>query len=257
MFGSPNVPITLELWRAELDGGHRRSRCRCPALQTNVHDDNAGHCNVDLGEQNLSVAICDSASPATTFSEPPRKTKLATPFIRASVFMPSTIALTSIATPIGWEAARPADARTRTRQKKYQPGETARILVKSPFKEATAFVTVERAGLFDQKVVPLRGKMPVVDVPIKDEYFPNAFVSVHVVRGRVATMPEPGAADVGAPEYRVGYVSLRVDPESRRLKVDVSAARKEYHPGEQVEAKVALRRLDGAAECRHRDVLRR
>ena len=58
-------------------------------------------------------------------------------------------------------------------------------------------------------------------------------------------MPEPGAADVGAPDYRVGTTSIRVNPEARRLKVDVSATRKEYHPGELVDARVALRRIDG------------
>ena len=67
------------------------------------------------------------------------------------------------ATPIGWEQLDRRALALEPDQKKYQPGDTARILVKSPFKQASALVTVERAGIFEQKVLTLRGKMPVVE----------------------------------------------------------------------------------------------
>ncbi|MGC4066332.1 MAG: alpha-2-macroglobulin family protein [Polyangiaceae bacterium] len=128
---------------------------------------------------------------------------------------------------------------------RYQPGDVAKVLVKSPFKEATALVTVERGGILERRVEKLRGPMPVIEIPIVDAYYPNAFVSVHLVRGRVAKMPAPGAADVGAPDYRIGYAQLLVDPEARRLRVQVTPSSKEFRPGDDVEAKVALVRPDG------------
>ncbi len=240
----PNVPITLELWRRSWSSVIEDRAADALHYKTNVHDDDAGHCNVVSSSQGVGCHL-RLAQPGYYILRASAKDSLGNPIYSSLGVYAIDDRADENATPIGWEQLDRRALALEPDQKKYQPGETARILVKSPFKDATALVTVERAGLFDQKVVPLRGKMPVVDVPVKDEYFPNAFVSVHVVRGRVATMPEPGAADVGAPDYRVGYASLRVDPEARRLKVDVSAARKEYHPGEQVEAKVALRRLDG------------
>ena len=38
-------------------------------------------------------------------------------------------------------------------QRRYEPGETARLQVRMPFREATALVTVEREGVLDARVV--------------------------------------------------------------------------------------------------------
>ena len=42
----------------------------------------------------------------------------------------------------------------------YAPGETARLMVQSPFETATALVTVEREGVLSSRVVTLRGSAP-------------------------------------------------------------------------------------------------
>ncbi len=240
-----NVPITLEMYKRIWMSVVEDRASDALHYQTHLRDEDAGHCNVTSSSQPVSCHL-RLAEPGYYILRASAKDSLGNP-VRASVGVYAVDdRADETATPVGWEQLDRKALALEPDQKKYQPGDTARILVKSPFKEATALVTVERGSVRDQKVVPLRGTMPVVNIPIKDEYFPNVFVSVHMLRGRVAPKPEPGAADVGAPDYRVGYASLRVDPESRRLKVDVSATRKEYRPGEQVEAKVALHRLDGA-----------
>ena len=43
---------------------------------------------------------------------------------------------------------------------RYEPGETARLQVRMPFREATALVAVEREGVMDTRVVTLRGDDP-------------------------------------------------------------------------------------------------
>ena len=68
----------------------------------------------------------------------------------------------------------------------YEPGGTARLQVRMPFRAATALVTVEREGVIDGFVTPLSGRSPVVELPIKANYSPNIYVSVLAVRGRVA-----------------------------------------------------------------------
>jgi uncharacterized protein YfaS (alpha-2-macroglobulin family) len=136
-------------------------------------------------------------------------------------------------------------------KKSYEVGDTAKILVKSPFKEAEALVTVERAGIYQQTKMTLSGATPTLSIPIDDTMRPNAFVSVHLVRGRTAKPVEHGQ-DVGAPAYRLGYAQLVVNPEERRLHVAVAPAKPDYKPGDEVDADVAV--TDRAGKGTHAEV---
>lgn len=79
-------------------------------------------------------------------------------------------------------------------QPRYEPGDTARILVKSPFPEAEAVLTVEREGVLSSRRVKLTCAATTLDVPIGEEHVPNVFASVVLVRGRVETK-DAAAAD--------------------------------------------------------------
>lgn len=132
----------------------------------------------------------------------------------------------------------------------YEVGQTARILVKSPFASADALVTVERAGVFSQRRVTLSGAMPTLDVPITEDLRPNAFVSVLLLRGRTRPQPaaKPGAApapDVGAPAFRLGYAPLHVNPEARRLAVSVRPDKTDARPGDPIRVDVDVRDRSG------------
>jgi hypothetical protein len=72
-------------------------------------------------------------------------------------------------------------------RRRYEPGDTARLQVRMPFREATALITVERDGVIEARVVPLSPAGPVIEVPIHGSYAPNVFVSALVVRGRVGS----------------------------------------------------------------------
>lgn len=128
----------------------------------------------------------------------------------------------------------------------YEVGQTAKLLVKSPFASADALVTVERAGIYTQRRLTLAGAMPTVEIPITADLRPNAFVSVLLVRGR-SKAPPAGleAPDVGAPAFRLGYASLPINPEARRLKVAVTPGKTDYRPGEVVDVGVDVRDRDG------------
>ncbi|MCB9577944.1 MAG: Ig-like domain-containing protein [Polyangiaceae bacterium] len=130
-------------------------------------------------------------------------------------------------------------------KKEYHVGDQARVLVKNPFPNADALVTVERAGVYHTKRVKLSGPTPTVTVPVTDELRPNAFVSVHLVRGRTGGAPARGKADVGAPDFRVGYAELSIDPEARRLTVDVTPDKTELRPGQTVNVGVRVRDAAG------------
>jgi hypothetical protein len=139
----------------------------------------------------------------------------------------------------GWATSDSTEVKLVPDKKAYEVGDVARVLVKNPFREADALVTVERSGIYRQERVHLVGATPTLRVPITEDLRPNAFVSVHLVRGRTKAAPAHGA-DVGAPAFKSGYASLNIDPESRRLKVALTPAKKELRPGDMVEADVAV-----------------
>ena len=135
----------------------------------------------------------------------------------------------------------------------YEVGQTARILVKSPFQNAEALLTVERAGIYSQKRIQLQGSMPTLQVPITEDFHPNAYVSVVLLRGRSKAPPAQwNAPDVGAPAFRVGYANLLINPEAKRLKIDVATGKKDFRPGEQVT--VDLRVSDRAGKGQRAEV---
>lgn len=127
-------------------------------------------------------------------------------------------------------------------KKVYRAGETARILVKSPFAQGDAMVTVERAGIIDRRKVTLSGATPVIEVPITDQLRPNAYVSVHLVKKRDANSPP---AAVGDELYRIGYTELTVDSKERVLQVSVTPKASAVRPRAQVEVDVVVRDAQG------------
>ncbi len=74
-------------------------------------------------------------------------------------------------------------------KKRYEPGETATLQVRMPFREATALVAVEREGVIDTRVVTLRGDDPTIALKIEPGWGPNVYVSVLALRGRIRDVP--------------------------------------------------------------------
>jgi uncharacterized protein YfaS (alpha-2-macroglobulin family) len=141
-------------------------------------------------------------------------------------------------------------------KKAYQPGETARLQVRMPFRFATALVTVEREGILQTQVVQLRGDDPTVQLKVEEGWGPNVFVSVLALRGRLREVPwysfftwgyraprewwtafwyegreyvAPTAmVDLSKPAYRLGLAEIRVGHKAHELAVSVKADRESY-----------------------------
>ncbi len=112
----------------------------------------------------------------------------------------------------------------------YRPGETARIMIKSPWEQATALLTTEREGIRTERQFALTSTQQAVTVPITEADIPNVFVSVLLVKGRTKAGAQEDASDPGKPSFRLGYVELKVEDASKRLAVTVKANREEYRP---------------------------
>jgi hypothetical protein len=124
----------------------------------------------------------------------------------------------------------------------YKPGETARIMIQSPWEQATALVTTEREGIRSHRQFALTTTQQSVSIPITEGDIPNVFVSVLLIKGRTQAAASAEAAvtggphavtdtsDPGKPAFRLGYVELQVEDSSKRLTVAVRANKEEYRP---------------------------
>jgi uncharacterized protein YfaS (alpha-2-macroglobulin family) len=123
----------------------------------------------------------------------------------------------------------------RADKTEYVAGETAQILVQSPFAQPVqAWLTIERGNLIDQRVVTVDGST-IIEVPITADYAPNVFVSV------VAVKPvNPDDPDFPYADIRIGYVELIVPPDQFDLNVAVTPGQDEYAPGDTATFDVAV-----------------
>ncbi len=136
----------------------------------------------------------------------------------------------------------------------YRPGETARLMIQSPWEQATALVTTEREGIRSHRRFALTSTQQSIDVPITEADVPNVFVSVLLVKGRTNAAPTDAAAtnaaadtsDPGKPSFRIGYVELKVEDRAKRLTVTVNADREEYRPASKATVALNVKDMAGA-----------
>jgi uncharacterized protein YfaS (alpha-2-macroglobulin family) len=130
-------------------------------------------------------------------------------------------------------------------KKTYRPGDTARIMIKSPWETATALLTTEREGVRTWKPFTLTSTQQTISVPITDKDIPNVFVSVLLVKGRTKQDADKDGSDPGKPAFRLGYVELKVEDASKRLNVDVKANHDEFRPATKAQIEVNVKDASG------------
>ncbi|MFN9504598.1 MAG: alpha-2-macroglobulin family protein [Rubrivivax sp.] len=158
-------------------------------------------------------------------------------------------------------------------KRRYEPGETARLQVRMPYREATALVAIEREGIIDTRLVTLRGDDPTVSLKIEPDWGPNVYVSVLAVRGRIRDVPwysffewgwkaplewarafwvegrqyqAPTAmVDLSKPSARFGVAALDIGRAAYELKVAVKADQSQYRIRDKARVTVQVTLPDG------------
>lgn len=120
----------------------------------------------------------------------------------------------------------------------YEPGDTAKILVPSPFTgPVKALVTIERSGVVSAEVVTLQGNSETLEIPITEDHIPNIYVSVLIVKGIDETNPTPA--------MRLGFVQLNVDTAAKELVLDIDSSTERAEPGSSVDYTITVTDLEG------------
>ena len=109
-------------------------------------------------------------------------------------------------------------------KQQYKPGETARILVKTPI-EGTALVTLERHNVIRHFKTELSTSNPIIEVPLNFSDAPNVYVSVMLIRGA-----KDSPRKFKDPTLRLGYCNLNVENVEDKLNVSIDSPLDSYKP---------------------------
>ncbi|MGC2626205.1 MAG: alpha-2-macroglobulin family protein [Candidatus Udaeobacter sp.] len=116
------------------------------------------------------------------------------------------------------------------RAEPFLPGEKAAFTIKAPF-GGVAWVSVETDEVLDTLLVPVKGNAGRIEVPIKENYAPNATVSIYLVK--------PGGENE-LPLERFAYSEIDVRRLDRELKVAPHLANNTAKPGDVVRGEVLV-----------------
>lgn len=112
-------------------------------------------------------------------------------------------------------------------QDSYSIGDTAEILITSPFQgTAEALITVERGRVLQAERVTMTSNSLIYRLPITADFAPNVFVSVMLVKG--VDENNPVAA------FRAGLIQLGVDNAQKELNISITPDREQAGPGDTV-----------------------
>ncbi len=127
---------------------------------------------------------------------------------------------------IDWGAQDDTRLTVKLDKASYKPGETATVLVQSPFAKADAFVAVIRHGIFTRQTRTVEGAAPAFSFTVTPDMLPNAAVQVVFVRHGAA----PSSGDPGKPA-RVGMAGFTVPIDAKYLHVGIKPAAANALPG--------------------------
>jgi hypothetical protein len=128
-------------------------------------------------------------------------------------------------TPVTWQRPPSQTVTVNADKDHYDPGETATLVVESPFQTARALAIVEEPeGRFRYDWVDITNGFGRYTVPIRKQQVPRLAVHFLIMRGRLPTPPGPMAPfDQGKPVTLAATKWVNVNPTDNRVMVSFEA----------------------------------
>ncbi len=128
---------------------------------------------------------------------------------------------------VSWRRTNDHSLRLVSDRDNYVPGDTAEILITSPFQGSVyALVSVERGHVRSAEVIELTQNSTIYSLPITADMAPNVYFSVVLIKGVDDTSP--------IPDYRMGLTEINVDTREQALNIEVTPDTTEAGPGDRV-----------------------
>ena len=126
-------------------------------------------------------------------------------------------------TPVAWEKPKANVFETTPDKTAYDPGETANLLLKSPFQQARALIVVEGPKANQYHWVDIENGQGVFPMPISGDMTPQVPVHALLLRGRLANgkMDDASTVDTAKPIAMASTAWIRVNPRDNQLKIEL------------------------------------
>lgn len=128
-------------------------------------------------------------------------------------------------------------------KQEYHIGDTAKILIQSPFEKAKALITYERNSITHKEIIDIVGNSQTLEIPIKKEHIPNFYVSVVLISGRREVAQE-SYFDLGKPSVKVGVINLPVSRDIFNVDIRISKDKDVYKPKEDIKLEFVAQDAD-------------
>ena len=138
--------------------------------------------------------------------------------VRVDLFMAGS-------TPVTWQAPPAQTVTVSTDKDRYDPGETATLLIQSPFQTARALAVVEEPeGRFSYDWVDIANGQGRYPVPVRKAQMPALSVHFLLMRGRLPGPVNPASPfDQGKPVTLAATATVKVNPTANRALITFDA----------------------------------
>ncbi|MEN9306607.1 MAG: hypothetical protein RL173_539 [Fibrobacterota bacterium] len=152
--------------------------------------------------------------------------------------------------PVTWKKSEQMLFETVPDKDSYQPGQVAKILLKSPYQRAMALAVVERpSGVPEYHWVEVANGQAEFALPILPEMAPKIPVSFLLMRARISDekrTPDGSTVDAGRPQTVANTTWITVDQIENQLKVALEHAAS-VRPGTTIPVTIDLKDAKGQA----------
>lgn len=144
---------------------------------------------------------------------------------------------------IMWGGEKANDITLLTDKNIYEPGESVKLLVQSPLQKGRYLLTIEREGIFEEKVIDLEGSANQIEIPVKEEYLPVFYVSIASYSVRSGVPPKNYLdPDLGKPKGYFGIIPVRVSTKPVEIVLEVKPTKNSYLPGTDAEFTITAKK---------------
>ncbi|WP_017653700.1 alpha-2-macroglobulin family protein [Fortiea contorta] len=145
--------------------------------------------------------------------------------------------------PVYWGSKEQDLLEVKLNKKAYKAGETATVLMQSPYPDAELYFAVVKDKPLYQKVTKVKGSAPQIQFQVTSEMLPNAAVQAVLVRQGVSlNQAEPGSLDK---LVKIGFAPFKVDLQDKYLKVQVTPTQASLTPSSEATVKLELKDNQG------------
>ncbi|MCP4157604.1 MAG: hypothetical protein GY757_58375 [bacterium] len=187
----------------------------------------------DEGVKNISLPVKEAGVYVVELSARDKQGRLQK--VHADLYVPGK-------TPVSWKKPKANVFESTADKRKYDPGETASIVLKSPFQTAHAFVIVEGPAGNTYNWMAVKNGQGIYRLPVTGDMTPRVAVHFLLMRGRLPGKTKglhAGRRDRAKPVAMANTTWITVNPGDNKLKLELSHGKK-HLPGSKMKMEIKM-----------------